>query len=130
MHIALLILLIVLALFFYEAQIIWVTYLTALLILADLFGGMLSKFFSVSWNAVQNVNGVANTEFEEVRNSKPNPPSGRKMFEKGFEEIGEGLGIGVKATNEGKNITKHPGLFSFTGEIADDILEGIQKLFK
>ena len=130
MHILVLVLLLVAALFFFEFGYVWASYFIVILIIAYFVSSFLRGTLRFLGASKKGLVEMGKTEYNEMEGAKPKAPSGKEFFEKGFSRTGEGLGKAEQARAEGKPMKFRGGLFSTLGGAAENFLSGLGKLFK
>ena len=104
-------------------------YLLAILFIADLMGGVVSKFFTALWQIGSALGETAEAEAEEVATANTKYPSGKKFLDEGLGRIGKEVGKREKEKKERKRMKQKLGVDTAVGAV-DNFMTGFSKLFK
>ncbi len=129
-QIILLVILLVLALLFVQAQIVWAAYLVVFLIIAELAGNIFAGIFSFFGSLWRGLGDTIAAEGKEMEAAKPKGPSGKAFAEDVLSSSSKAVASGEKAKHEKKKIEPKTGLFNVLNELAGSTLDKITKLFK
>jgi len=115
--------------FLVQAKIVWLAAIVFLLLLLDLFGGVVSKFFGFTGAVIEAAGDTISEEAAEVEAAKTKSPSGKKFLDEGFARIGKETGKREKDKAEGKKMKTKLTVPNIVGAV-DNFMMGFSKLFK
>ncbi|HLC92104.1 MAG TPA: hypothetical protein VJH23_00150 [archaeon] len=129
MQLVLLIVFLLAIIFLVQAKIVWLAGIVFLLLLLDLFGGVVSKFFGFVGAAAEATGEIVAEEAGEVEAAKTKYPHGKKFIDEGLGRIGKELGKKEKERDEKKKMKSKLNVANAVGAI-DNFMMGFGKLFK
>ena len=129
MHWLLLLAFVVGILYSLSAGQITLSYILAILLVADLVGGVISKFFSALGAVAKGLRETAEEEAQEVADAKTKYPSGKKFIDEGLGRIGKEMGKKEMEREEKKKMKSKLSVANAVGAV-DNFLMGFSKLFK
>ncbi len=129
MHWLLLIVFVLGIIFSVSAGQVTLAYALAALFIADLIGGVVSKFFSGLGAIAAGVGETIEAEGEEVAAAKTKNPAGKKFIDEGLSRIAKETGKREKDKKEGKKMKQKLGVDTVVGAV-DNFMTGFSKLFR
>ena len=130
MRFELLVLLLALLVIFVFSGFMLGAYLVFFLLLADIFGGIITGFFSFIWGVGGGLAETAKEEAEEAGKAKVKYTSGKKFFEEGLTRTAKAIGKGEVAKAQGKKIKDERDDAEKIHTFVSDFMEGIGKILK
>ena len=112
-----------------QARLVWLAAIVLLIMLADLFGGAIAKFFGFLGATANVIGETASEEAAEVEAAKTKPPAGKKFIDEGLSRIGKEAGKKEVEKKEGKRMKSKLSVTNVVGAI-DNFMMGFGKLFR